>query len=220
MEALLRTMPPHIIQEFAIFIRKIWWRRNCFLFQGEFAHPSVLISEAHHMLMLLIEEGPSSGLASRKPCNSAASWQAPPLNWFKLNWDGAMDKVHGRIGVGVVVRDNSGHIIATMRTSKEMFPNPLLAKAYGALQAVKFGLDLGLHQIIIEGDSQQVTKALSNDQEGGTSASMFVCEAKQLLSSFANWEVSHVRINGNLMAHLLAKNSLHFRCNCHNGGHS
>ncbi|XP_041026918.1 receptor kinase-like protein Xa21 [Juglans microcarpa x Juglans regia] len=52
-----------------------------------------------------------------------------------------------------------------MRLKKQLFPNPLLAESLGALQAIKLGLDLGLHQVVIEGDSLQVTNALQNDKE-------------------------------------------------------
>ncbi|XP_040987665.1 uncharacterized protein LOC121235382 [Juglans microcarpa x Juglans regia] len=65
------------------------------------------------------------------------SWQAPPVDWFKINWDGAADKAKGLIGIGVVIRDSSGQVITTMRQRIKLYPNPLLAESYGALQAVK-----------------------------------------------------------------------------------
>ena len=37
---------------------------------------------------------------------------------------------------------------------------------------------------------------------------MFICETKTWLKTFAMWRVSHVRRNGNNIAHLLAKGSL------------
>lgn len=64
----------------------------------------------------------------------------------------------------MVVRDNASQVISTMRTIKHLFPNPLLIEAFGALQAVKFGLDFGLLQVILEWDSLQVTKALRSDK--------------------------------------------------------
>jgi hypothetical protein len=35
-------------------------------------------------------------------------WNAPPVRWYKANWDAAFDKHTGRVGVGVVVRDSQG----------------------------------------------------------------------------------------------------------------
>ncbi|XP_035551020.1 uncharacterized protein LOC118349632 [Juglans regia] len=134
LEVLIQTMDSRIIQEFAVVARKIWWRRNKLIFEGSFAHPNAVVREARGILDLLIEE------ESRQDHGQANTleedWQAPPSNWVKLNWDSAVDKAKGVIGVGVAVRDSFGYTIATMRTNKHLFPDPLLAEAFGALKAV------------------------------------------------------------------------------------
>ncbi|XP_041004142.1 uncharacterized protein LOC121249507 [Juglans microcarpa x Juglans regia] len=144
-------MDCQLIQEFVVVAKKIWWRRNSFIFKGSFVHPNAIIKEARSLLEMLNEE--SSNQDSVQTCNSDMDWQAPPSNWIKMNWDSAVDKAKGIIGVGVAVRDNLGQIIATMRTKKHIFPDPLLAEAFGALKTVQFGLELGLSQVIIEGNS-------------------------------------------------------------------
>ncbi|KAF5468365.1 hypothetical protein F2P56_012522 [Juglans regia] len=199
-------MDSRIIQEFAVVARKIWWRRNKFLFEGTFAHPNAVVREARGTLDMLVEE--ESRLARGQTNTQVEDWQAPPSNWIKLNWDSAVDKVNGVIGVGVTVRDSIGYTIATKQTNKILFPDPLLAEAFGALKAVQFGVELGLSQVVVEGDSLQVINALRSDIEGCNSVSMYVSEAKLILQNFAKWEVSHVRRNGNTMAHLLAKEAL------------
>ncbi|KAF5449783.1 hypothetical protein F2P56_030195 [Juglans regia] len=195
-----------LLQEFAVVAKMIWWRRNRFIFDGSFAHPNAIVKDARRTMEMLNEE--RSWQVSVQPCNSVETWQAPPTNWIKVNWDSAVDKIEGFIGVGVVARDNAGHTIASKRTKKHLFPDPALAEAYGALIAVQFGVELGLSQVIIEGDSLQVINSLKREEEGCNSASMFIEEAKHLLNSFAKWEVSHVRRNGNYIVHLLAKNAL------------
>ncbi|XP_042964623.1 uncharacterized protein LOC122298843 [Carya illinoinensis] len=139
---------------------------------------------------------------------SGTDWRQPPQDWFKVNWDGAINKAQGTVGVGVVIRDSQGMVIATQRQRKSLFTEPLLAESYGALIAVNFAWDLGLANIILEGDSLQVVQALKKDQEAWCSSSMFLFKAKLGLSKFARWEVSHVRRDGNIIAHLLAKNAL------------
>ncbi|KAF5470754.1 hypothetical protein F2P56_011245 [Juglans regia] len=139
---------------------------------------------------------------------SSEVWNPPPFNWYKINWDGAIDKFKGLIGIGICVRDCEGHVVATLRHNKHMYPDPLLVESYGALQAIKFGIELGLGQVIFEGDSLQVINNLKATVEVWSSASMFVSEAKELSSCFAKCDFSHVRRNGNNIAHLLAKNTL------------
>ncbi|KAF5471730.1 hypothetical protein F2P56_008503 [Juglans regia] len=146
---------------------------------------------------MLAEEVDHRVFSPNKGCISAEVWQAPPSNWVKINWDSAADNGQGLVGVGVVERDNAGQVLATMKSRKPLFPDPLLAEALGALEAVQFGLDIGLSQVIIEGDSLQVVTALKSDKESWNSTSMFVNEAKQLTKYFAKWDISHVRRNGN-----------------------
>ncbi|XP_040986476.1 uncharacterized protein LOC121234574 [Juglans microcarpa x Juglans regia] len=187
-------MESKTIQEFAVVASKIWWRRNTLVFKGIFAHPKVIMHEARTTLDVLDEENSNHGARANMICTSAETC--------------AIDKARGLVGVGVVVRNSSGRIIATLRTKKHLYPDPLLAEAFDALKTVQFGLELGFTQIIIEGDSLQVINNLKRDKEGYNSSSMYVHEAKQILGNFAKWEVSHVRRNGNSLAHLLAKDAL------------
>ncbi|KAF5468375.1 hypothetical protein F2P56_012531 [Juglans regia] len=201
-------MESKAIQEYAVVAIKIWWRRSTLVFKCVFAHPKVIVQEARTTLDVLDEEISNQGDRANKICTSAGVWQALPLAWIKLNWDSAVDKVRGLVGVGVVVRNSSGNIIATLRTKKHLYPDPLLDEAFRALKMVQFGLELGLTHIIIEGDSLQVINNLRRDKEGYNSTSMYVHEAKQLLGNFAKWEIFHVRRNDNSLAHLLAKDAL------------
>ncbi|XP_042958188.1 uncharacterized protein LOC122293778 [Carya illinoinensis] len=143
-----------------------------------------------------------------KTVSSKTEWRPPPQDWFKVNWDEAVNKAEGFVGVGVVVRDCQGMVIATLRQRKSLITEPFLAESYGALTAVQSAWDLGLSKIVLEGNSLQAIQALQRDQEVWCSSSMFLFEAKLGLVKFARWEVSHVRRDGNVVAHLLAKNAL------------
>jgi hypothetical protein len=49
---------------------------------------------------------------------SPVSWQPPPTSKYKVNWDMAVDKNHGHIGIGIVVKDYEGIVLATRSTTK------------------------------------------------------------------------------------------------------
>ncbi|KAF5465143.1 hypothetical protein F2P56_015174 [Juglans regia] len=204
--SLTKVLNPEELQEFVVIARKIWWRRNSFIFKKEFVHPNLIVREARAVLKMLSEKNLDQCTNQVSP--PTVSWQAPPMEWFKINWDGAVDKGKGLIGIGVVIRDSFGQVIATMRQRKKLYPDPLLAESYGALQAVKVAWEIGLKQIILEGDSLQVTKSLAEDREVLSSSSMFWSEARCYLNLFDKWEVSHVRRNDNHITHLLAKDAL------------
>lgn len=93
------------------------------------------------------------------------TWQTPPQGTFKLNWDAALDGIHCKVGIGAVIRDWEGNIKATLRMSRSLFSNPLLAEAVASLQVIIFCQDFGYTDIIMEGVSLQVVQELNNSLE-------------------------------------------------------
>lgn len=76
-----------------------------------------------------------------------------------------MDKIQCKIDIMIIVRDWEGIFLATMRINRPLFLDSLLTEAVGAYQAILFGLDLGLSQIILEGDSLQVIQHITKAKE-------------------------------------------------------
>ncbi|XP_035539661.1 uncharacterized protein LOC118344031 [Juglans regia] len=104
--SLTKVLSPEELQEFVMIARKIWWRRNSFIFKKEFVHPNHIVREARAVLEMLSEKNLDQCTNQISP--PTVSWQAPPTNWFKINWDGAVDKGKGLIGIGVVIRNSLG----------------------------------------------------------------------------------------------------------------
>ena len=53
------------------------------------------------------------------PANSSRpqpkpKWTAPPLNKYKINYDGAISSAENRSGVGMVLRNYNGQVIASL----------------------------------------------------------------------------------------------------------
>lgn len=55
---------------------------------------------------------------------------------YKVNWDAAMDRLHCRVAIGVIVRYWTGQVIATLRSRRDLFPDAMLAEIVTALKAV------------------------------------------------------------------------------------
>lgn len=62
--------------------------------------------------------------------------------------------------------------------------------------------------MILDNDSLQVIKAITNMEESWTSTEMFMNEAKEKLRNFHKWKMHHVRRDTNVVAHVFTKNSL------------
>ena len=65
--------------------------------------------------------------------------------------------------------------------------------------------DLGLKDVIVEGDAKVVMSALFSSNTPLSSIQKVTEGAKFLLQSFNSWRTNHIRRNSNIAAHLLAR---------------
>ena len=60
------------------------------------------------------------------------------MGMLKINWNVAVNKGFRRIGIGIIVRDHDGSILAARSTTKNFLVEPTVVEALAALQAVEF----------------------------------------------------------------------------------
>ena len=70
-----------------------------------------------------------------------------------------------------------------------------------------FAWELGLRQVIIEGDSQVVIQALECETPAPISIQQVITRAKMWLPTFTSWETSFTQHDNNVVAHLMAKHA-------------
>ena len=104
------------------------------------------------------------------------TWMAPPQDWYKVNVDGATFKDSRQCGLGVVVRNDKGEIMGAL--SKKIRSPLLEAEAKAAKCGLIFAWELGLREVIIEGDSQVVIQALSTEQPAPLSIQQIISGTK------------------------------------------
>ena len=78
-------------------------------------------------------------------------WSPPRCGWYKINVDGAVFKELGSCGVGVVIRNEDGLLMGAMSQAGGAAAKGTRCKGLGSAR-----------EIIIEGDTQVVIKALQN----------------------------------------------------------
>jgi hypothetical protein len=95
-----------------VLSRLIWLRRNDVVFGRHFTAPGRLVKEA----IALVQEfqGATESLEVPKGlgANSVVKWVPPPCSYIKINWDTAINPGMTRTGVGVLIRDDKGELIA------------------------------------------------------------------------------------------------------------
>jgi hypothetical protein len=196
---------------FAVTAKKIWARRNAVIHEEDFQHPNILVREAREALELASgQENEDTGTTtpSINVVETQVKWRPPPFGCYKLNWDVALDFQNKLMGIGVVVRDHQGEIMAALRRRVTCSPAPIQAESAGALAAAEFSRDLGLQDLILEGDSISVVNALRSSNPNWSPHGQIIEDACGILFSRRSWEVLHVKRGANMAAHTLAKDAL------------
>ena len=119
--------------------------------------------------------------------------------------DSAVFKDQGSIGVGVVIRNDRREVMGAMSKKIHLPLGAIEAKAKAMKESILLAWDLGLKNIIIEGDSLAVVQALSGITALAISIQKVIECITWSLKRFNIWKISHSRRSSNTATHLMAK---------------
>ena len=134
-------------------------------------------------------------------------WKPPDPGVYKMNFDGALFLEQRCAGLGVVVRDSAGLVIAALSQRVRLPGSVDVVEALAACRAMRFAQELSLHHMVIEGDSLQVIQAIIDTKPVQTLYGHIIGEIK-LLSSLFTCSFLHVNRKGNMLAHALARRAV------------
>lgn len=132
-------------------------------------------------------------------------WARPLGDIIKLNWDSAVHIRRKLIGIGVVARNSAGRVLASLCSVQRYIFDPSIAEAYGERLVAEFEIFLGLRSVIVEGDAVEIIHALRSSESVLGKYGSLISDACNLLSFFGFYDFSHVRREGNRVAHTFAK---------------
>ena len=138
-------------------------------------------------------------------------WKPPLDASLKLNFDGTTFKDIGKAGLGAVIRNSSGQVLASISEQVPLPHTSDIIEALAAAQAISFALELGFSSFILEGDSEVVIKSLKSDEATLSPFGHIQDSAKQKTETSCCISFSHIRRLGNSVAHNLAKHARHVR---------
>ena len=96
---------------------------------------------------------------------SRPKWETPPPMHLKINFDSAVFREIEEVGLGVVVRDPHGKVLASLAEKIKLPSSSDEVEALAAVRAITLALDLNLPSFIVEGDSEVVISALRKEEE-------------------------------------------------------
>ena len=108
-------------------------------------------------------------------------------------------------GLRVMVRDNEGLVIAAMATCVPQFLQAIEIEALAANKALEFAQQMGLSDVVLEGDSSLMMAALNSKYPSLASYGLLLQDTLSLSSVFSKLSCSHTKREGNTVAHNLAQ---------------
>ncbi|KAK3230518.1 hypothetical protein Dsin_002399 [Dipteronia sinensis] len=142
---------------------------------------------------------------NERSSNSVASWSPPGSGLFRINCDATVDSGTGKVGLGIIIRDGVGVVLACRSMPIMAGFSPLISKALAILYGLLFALDVGLVLCLVETDAQVIANLLRNDADPFMEMGPVVHDIKMLLPSVSSGMVLFVPRKANRAAHSLAK---------------
>ena len=125
-----------------------------------------------------------------------------------MNVDGAIFKERKESGVGVIIRDVNGLVVAAMCKKFHAPLGPLEVEAKAFESGLQFAKDVGLQEFILKGDSLNVVRALRGLSPPSVSVMSIIYGVQSSCNDVRKVLFSHVCRQGKIPAHLLAKHAI------------
>ncbi|XP_075643888.1 uncharacterized protein LOC142615057 [Castanea sativa] len=136
--------------------------------------------------------------------SQAVKWVPSQAGRYKVNVDGAVFSKRKQVGVGVVIRDDVGQVVAVLSKKLDIPLGPLETKAKAMEIGVSFAMEVRVRDVTFEGDSQVICNAIHGLMEVTPSVQNVVSGILKRAQDFRTFDFSHTKRQGNTPAHVLA----------------
>ncbi|XP_034219163.1 uncharacterized protein LOC117630568 [Prunus dulcis] len=187
----------------------LWQNRNKVVVEGRSCAQEVIFNRAHYLANeygSLVKGEPK--LIIEKP----TKWSPPPVGKYKLNVYAAFIPEIGVGGIGAVVRNDKGEVMAAMTFPLAVATSPKHAEIMALHFGMKFARDASFSSFLIESNSQGVVNDIKKDEEESwASDGHLIDDIKRSLQHFEDVTISFSPRGCNQVAHSLARHA--FNCN-------
>jgi hypothetical protein len=113
------------------------------------------------------------------------------METLKLNCDASFfSEIHSG-SWGVLIRDADGDVVISGGGKVDHLLSPFHAELIACLQGIQLAVNLGIGQIIVETDAQEVVKAINSSSYDDSVVGHLIVEVKSLLgSNFLGYELA------------------------------
>ncbi|KAL5836597.1 hypothetical protein ACOSQ3_013766 [Xanthoceras sorbifolium] len=101
-------------------------------------------------------------------------WKRPSPGCYKINTDASTDYLNSRVGVGAIIHNDQGLVMATSSYRINSGLAVVNAEAMAILSGIQLAWEVGIHLIVVESDSKQVVNLLNGVGNSITDLGMIV----------------------------------------------
>ncbi|KAG6636180.1 hypothetical protein CIPAW_11G093000 [Carya illinoinensis] len=116
------------VEIMAMVLRRVWLRRNGWVFENRFKGPNEVFSQAVICLTEFqqAQSKQGSGQLNSAQCNRALHWKPLVGDVVKVNWDAALRINDSSCGIGVVIRDSCGELLVSLCCFRSNVLSPIV----------------------------------------------------------------------------------------------
>ncbi|KAK9988416.1 hypothetical protein SO802_028655 [Lithocarpus litseifolius] len=199
---------PEVQELFAILAWSLWFCRNKIRVKELDKVPHDVVSWASNFKFEFQSMKEGSKAARPKENLKWVPRVPPPQGWFKINVDGAIFKETNEAGIGVVVRDSQGWVLAALSEKVKGVQDAGVIKALAIRRAIRFAIETSFSCVIIESDSLLVIKAIQDNAESTCDFRHIIEDVKHLSMAMKSCEFHHSKRQANQVAHTLARKAI------------
>ncbi|CAN0881952.1 hypothetical protein LINGRAHAP2_LOCUS14521 [Linum grandiflorum] len=148
---------------------------------------------------------------SSPPC---PKWHPPPPSHLKCNIDVATFSNEHKTGWGMVIRDSNGRILHYRMSHRSSDISSQEGEAIALIEALRWVIELELHQVIFEGDSLELKQTLETMEDDNTEFGDLVRMSRNLMRCLGGYSYEFVRRARNQVAHVMARRSIFHTSPC------
>lgn len=156
-ENLMSLLEDVDLEQVCVIARRLWLRCNTVVFGGSLIPPIQLVHQGYTELDdFHTSLQHTSALPGSPSQRYKLSWQKPAVGTLKTNWDAALDVQNNKMGVGALIHDATGEVIAAMCSTVSFVNDPGIAEATTLWRTVSFCQALDIQRLHLEGDALEI----------------------------------------------------------------